>query len=377
MKNKIVNYEGLTFDDVLLLPNYSEILREDVDLSVSLHPKINLKLPVLSAPMDTVTEEKMVIAMAKSGGLGVIHRNLEIDKQASIVKKTKEEKVDDKETAAIDESGKLLVAAAVGIGPDLQERVKALVKNGVDMLVIDSAHGNSKGVIDAVKIIRGWFSNIALVAGNVATYNGTKALIEAGADVVKVGKGPGSICTTRIITGMGVPQITAVNECVRATESTNVTIIADGGIRQMGDMAKALGFGATAVMLGSLLSGFDESPGDILEHENKKYKVYRGMGSASAMVKGGAERYSQSKDEQKGKLIVEGVEGLTPYKGSVDDYLYQINGSLKSSFFYLGAKNVPTFYKTSRFIKISTAGIIESHPHDVVVTDSGKNYNNK
>ncbi|MFA4930824.1 MAG: IMP dehydrogenase [Patescibacteria group bacterium] len=374
MLNKIIEQEGLTFDDVLLLPNYSDILREEVNLTVKLHPKIVLKLPVISSPMDTVTEAVMAVAMAKNGGLGVIHRNLAIEKQVQMVKQVKAEPVADLDQAAVDEMGKLLVAAAVGMGNDLKERVTSLVEGGVDLLVVDSAHGNSAGIIEVVKNIKKWYPDLPLMAGNVATYNGSKALIEAGAEVIRVGKGPGSICTTRIVTGMGVPQITAVNECARAAEGTGATIIADGGIRQMGDMAKALGIGATAVMLGSLLSGFDESPGEILEIENNKYKVYRGMGSAAAMVKGGAERYAQSKQEKKEKLIAEGVEGLTPYKGSVDDYLHQVAGSLKSSFFYLGAKDVPTFYQTARFIRITPASMIESHPHDVIVTDAGKNY---
>jgi len=377
LENKIVKHEALTFDDVLLLPNYAEIRRGDVDLTTSLHPSIVLKLPVVSSPMDTVTEEAMSIALSQFGGLGVIHRNMSIEDQAMMVRRTKDTAVIDSSLAAVDVHGKLLVAAAVGAGADFDERVKALVTAGVDMICVDSSHGHSKFILDSVKLIRSTYEKLPIMAGNVATYDGARALTDFGADSLRVGMGPGSICTTRIVTGMGVPQISAVSACVRATEGTKTTIIADGGIRQMGDMAKALAFGAHSVMLGSLLAGYDESPGSVVEIDGKKFKSYRGMGSVAAMKKGGAERYGQSRSTEEKKLIAEGVEGFVPYKGTVVDYLQQIVGSLKSSFYYLGAKNLEAFFTSSRVIKISQAGLIESHPHEVVISNTGGNYSIK
>lgn len=374
LNNKFFHQEGLTYDDILLLPNYSEILREDVKLTTYLHPKIKLNLPVISSPMDTVTEAEMAIAVAQKGGLGVIHRNLTIEKQAELVRLVKETRPDNLDISAIDDNNRLLVAAGVGIGPDMNNRIQELTGAGVDVLAVDSAHGFTKGIIDAIKTIKSDYPDTIIMAGNVATYDGTKALIVAGADIIRVGMGPGSICTTRIISGMGVPQVTAVMEAVRAVDGSSATIIADGGIRQMGDMAKALAVGANAFMLGSLLAGYDQSPGEIVEIDNLKYKKYRGMGSAAAMSEGGAARYAQSSDTDKAKLISEGVEGLVPYKGKVEDYLYQIEGSLRSSFFYLGTPDLPAFFQNSKIIKISPAGMIESHPHDIRVTDAGSNY---
>lgn len=374
LNSKFFPTDGLTFDDILLLPNYSEILREDVDLLTELHPKIKLKLPVISSPMDTVTETDMAIAMAQAGGLGVIHRNLSIDSQADIIRQVKSTPVANPEIAALDTNDKLLVAAGVGIGSDMNDRVRALIVAKTDLIAVDSAHGHTKGIIDAIRTIKSNHPEVVLMAGNVASFDGAKALIEAGADIIRVGMGPGSICTTRIISGMGVPQITAVMEAVKASTDSNATIVADGGIRQMGDMAKALAVGANAVMLGSLLAGYDQSPGDTIEFENQKFKQFRGMGSASAMAEGGAARYAQSDTTTKSKLISEGVEGLVPYKGNVEDYLHQIEGSLRSSFFYLGSPDLTTFFQTSKIIKISAAGMIESHPHDIQVTDAGSNY---
>jgi IMP dehydrogenase len=374
IENKIVKHEALTFDDILLLPNYTEIKRSDVSLTSKIHPDITLKLPIISSPMDTVTESAMAIALSQIGGLGVIHRNLSIENESRMVNEVKNTQVIDSNLASLDKNGKLIIAASVGVGQDLDERVQTLVNTGVDCIVVDSSHGYSAFVIEAVKKIKSKFPKLPIMAGNVATFDGAKALIEAGADIIRVGMGPGSICTTRIVTGMGVPQISAVAACVRAADGTPATVIADGGIRQMGDMAKALAFGANAVMLGSLLAGFDESPGELIDINGKKFKSYRGMGSVSAMKKGGAERYGQSRDTDTKKLIAEGVEGLVPYKGSVSDYLYQITGSLKSSFYYLGARDVNAFFETSRAIKISTAGLIESHPHEIAITDAGGNY---
>ncbi|GAB4219666.1 MAG: IMP dehydrogenase [Candidatus Microgenomates bacterium] len=372
--NQII--EGVTFDDVLLLPNYSDFKRNEVDLSIELHPKIRLKIPIISSPMDTVTEEKMAIAMAESGGLGIIHRNLSIEKQILIIKKVKKIFIKNKNQAAVDEKNKLLVGAAVGIGEDFYQRVKALVENGADLLVVDSGHGYSKFIIDCCLYIKKNYPKIPLMAGNIATKEAAKSLIKVGVDILRVGMGPGSICTTRIVTGMGVPQLTAIVQSILGIDE-KTKIIADGGIKQPGDIAKALAFGADAVMLGSLLAGSDESPGKLITINGKKYKQYRGMGSISAMKKGGAERYGQKKNTQKKRLIAEGVEGLVEYKGKVSDYLYQLTGSLKSSFYYIGAKNIKDFFQKAKFIKISRAGIIESHPHSIVITNPGKNYHIK
>lgn len=373
VRNKIVAHEALTYDDILLLPNYSEIKRDDVDLTSVLHPDVTLKIPVISSPMDTVTEAAMAREMAKAGGLGIIHRNLPVGDQANQVAEVKKDnRVNEK--SAVDRKGRLLVGAAVGVGADLNERVKALVSAGCDVLVVDSAHGYSKFVIDAVREIRSAYTDMPIMAGNVATFDGAKALIAAGADILRVGMGPGSICTTRIVTGMGVPQVSAVAAAVRATDRTRVTVVADGGIRQIGDMAKALAFGAQAVMLGSLLARFDESPGEKIEVNGKLYKTYRGMGSIGAMKKGGAERYGQRRETDEKKLIAEGVEARVEYQGPVADYLFQIEGSLRSSFYYLGARNIEEFFRTSRVIKISNAGLLESHPHSVILANTGGNY---
>jgi IMP dehydrogenase len=374
IENKIVRHEALTFDDVLLLPNYTSIKRGDVNLTTKLHEAITLPLPVVSSPMDTVTESAMAIAMAQAGGLGVIHRNLTVDAEADMVAAVKKVAGSDKTKAAIDAKGKLLVSAAVGVGSDFQERTSSLINAGVDVICVDSSHGYSKFVIESVQWVRSTFPSIVIMAGNIATYDGAKGLMQAGCDILRVGMGPGSICTTRIITGMGVPQISALSAVARATDGSKVTVLADGGITQMGDMAKALAFGADAVMMGSLLARFDESPGEVVEANGKKYKSYRGMGSVAAMKKGGAERYGQSRDTEAKKLIAEGVEALVEYNGSVVDYLDQIAGSLKSSFYYLGAATLDEFFHNSRAIKISNAGLRESHPHDIVIKDAGGNY---
>lgn len=359
-KNKLSQLEGLTFDDLLLIPNYTDFKRQDVDLTTKLHENLVLKLPVISAPMDTVTEDKMAEKLAKAGALGIIHRNLNIDKQAEMIKNVKRRR--------------LFVGAAVGVGPDFEPRVKALVEAGVDVIVIDSGHGHSKPVIEATRYLKRNYKTVPVISGNVATYEGTKALIEAGADVVKVGMGPGSICTTRVIAGMGMPQLTAVAEALRAANPKKIPVIADGGIRQLGDIAKALALGSAAVMIGSLFSGFDESPGETVIVDGKKYKHYRAMGSIAAMKKGAAERYGQSKETEKRKLIAEGVESLVKYKGSVEDFLVQIEGSLRTSFYYLGSRNLKELHKKAKFVKISNSGLLESHPHSIKILDPGKNY---
>jgi IMP dehydrogenase len=352
--------DGITFDDVLLLPRFTNFKREEVDLSTTLHPKLSLKLPILSSPMDTVTEIDMAIAMAEAGGMGVIHRNLNVDTQAGMVKQVKR---------------KHMVAAAIGAGSDMQERVKALVDAGVDMIVVDSGHGHSQFIMECVKHIKKQYKGkVIVMAGNVATYEGAKDLIKAGADILRVGVGPGSICTTRVVTGMGVPQVTACLEAARACKGTKVTFVADGGIRQMGDMAKALATGASAVMLGSMLAGYTQSPGDEVTVEGKTYKKYRGMGSIGAMQKGGAERYGQSAKTERSKLVAEGVEGLVPFKGDVHDFLYQATGALRSSFYYLGCTTMKDFHKNARFTRITAAGMKESHPHTIAITDAGESY---
>jgi IMP dehydrogenase len=359
MNKKIVS-DGITFDDVLLLPGYSDFKRTEVDLATSLHPRLKLRLPVLSSPMDTVTEDAMATHMARAGGLGIIHRNLSIETQAGMVKDVKNKQ--------------LMVGAAVGVGSDLEERVTALTEAHADVLVIDSGHGNTVYMEESIQMIKKLYPNQLVMAGNIATADGAKRMIEAGADILRVGMGPGSICTTRIVTGMGVPQLTAIMEAVHATKRTKVTVVADGGIKQIGDMAKALGMGAHAVMLGSLLAGFDESPGEKVEIDGKTYKQYRGMGSIGAMKKGSAERYGQTKDTSTRKLIPEGVEGLVRYKGSVEEYLTQVAGSLKSSLYYIGAKNLSEFHKKATFVRITAASMVESHPHSIAISDTGSNY---
>lgn len=367
--------DGITFDDVLLLPNESTFRRDEVDLTTKLHPGIVLKLPILSSPMDTVTEAAMAKQMAQNGGIGVIHRNLQVEVQRSMVEEVKREKVSDPAKASCDSKGRYLVAAGVGAGKDLEERVKALVEAEVDMIVVDSGHGHSAYIMDAVRFIRKNFGKkVVIMAGNVATYDGAKALIKAGADILRVGVGPGSICTTRIITGMGVPQVTALLEVARACKGSKVTFVADGGIRQMGDMAKALATGAGAVMLGSMLAGHAEAPGEQVEIDGRAFKRYRGMGSIGAMQKGGAERYGQNAKTEAQKLIAEGVEGLVPFKGAAGTFLFQCAGSLRSSFYYLGSKTLPEFHKKSRFIRITPASMQESHPHTIQIVDSGGNY---
>lgn len=372
LSHKIESYTGLTFDDVLLQPRLATFAREEADLSTQLHPTISLSLPLLSSPMDTVTESDMAISMAQAGGMGVIHRNLEVSVQADYVKTVKKAKP--QEGAASDQKGKLLVAAAVGAGPDLEERVQALIKAGADVLVVDSGHGHSEYILDAVRSIRSLKSDQVIMAGNIATAEGAKAVIDAGADILRVGVGPGSICTTRIVTGMGVPQLTAIMSAVEGAKGSSVTVVADGGIKQMGDMAKAFAAGAHAVMLGSLLAGFNESPGQEVSVDGKTYKQYRGMGSVTAMRKGSARRYGQSEQTESVKLIPEGVEGLVECKGAVSDFLYQAAGSLRSAWYYLGCKDLLQFHKDARFLPISPSSMRESHPHSITVTSGGGNY---
>lgn len=477
--------QGLTFDDVLLIPAHSDVLPRDVDVRTHLTQNVTLNIPVMSAGMDTVTEAEMAIAMAREGGIGVIHKNMSIDEQAREVKLVKRSEhgiivdpiylapdntlsdadelmnkyhisgvpitengilvgiitnrdmrfetdlsrpisdimtskglitapehttmeeakrilqahrieklplVDDdghlKGLITIrdiekmrkfpnsnkDSDGRLKVAAAIGVTSDVEDRVEALLDAKADVLVIDTAHGHSEGVLQTIRRLRKEFPHLELIAGNVATYDATKALIEAGVSAVKVGIGPGSICTTRVIAGIGVPQITAIYDCAKAAEGTGIPIIADGGIQYSGDIAKALGAGASCVMLGNLLAGTEEAPGEMIIYQGKNYKSYRGMGSLGAMQAGSKDRYFQQNAK---KLVPEGIEGRIPYKGHVSDVLFQLIGGLRASMGYCGAKNIKAMNEDTQFIQITGAGLRESHPHDVSITKEAPNYSVK
>ncbi len=477
--------QGLTFDDVLLIPAHSDVLPRDVDVRTHLTQNVTLNIPVMSAGMDTVTEAEMAIAMAREGGIGVIHKNMSIDEQAREVKLVKRSEhgiivdpiylapdntlsdadelmnkyhisgvpitengklvgiitnrdmrfetdlsrpisdimtskglitapehttmeeakrilqahrieklplVDDdghlKGLITIrdiekmrkfpnsnkDSDGRLKVAAAIGVTSDVEDRVEALLDAKADVLVIDTAHGHSEGVLQTIRRLRKAFPHVELIAGNVATYDATKALIEAGVSAVKVGIGPGSICTTRVIAGIGVPQITAIYDCAKAAEGTGIPIIADGGIQYSGDIAKALGAGASCVMLGNLLAGTEEAPGEMIIYQGKNYKSYRGMGSLGAMQAGSKDRYFQQNAK---KLVPEGIEGRIPYKGHVSDVLFQLIGGLRASMGYCGAKNIKAMNEDTQFIQITGAGLRESHPHDVSITKEAPNYSVK
>lgn len=474
--------EGITFDDVLLVPSYSEVIPNQVELSTWLTKKVRLNIPMMSAGMDTVTEHRMAIAMARQGGIGIIHKNMTIEEQAEEVDKVKRsengvitdpfflspehtladandlmakfrisgvpitegkrlvgiitnrdlkfeedfskkikecmtseglvtaregvtleeakkilaqsrkeklpivdedfnlkglitikdiEKQIKYPLSAKDHQGRLLCGAAVGITSNVMARVDALVKANVDVIVVDSAHGHSANIINAVKEIKEKYPDLQLIAGNVATGEATKALIEAGVDAVKVGIGPGSICTTRVVAGIGVPQITAVMDCYAAAKEYGVPIIADGGIKYSGDMTKAIAAGANVCMMGSIFAGCDESPGDFELYQGRKYKVYRGMGSIAAMENGSKDRYFQ---ENAKKLVPEGVEGRVAYKGHVEDTVFQLIGGLRSGMGYCGAKDIETLKETGRFVKISAASLKESHPHDIHITKEAPNY---
>ncbi|EAJ8839296.1 IMP dehydrogenase [Campylobacter jejuni] len=479
---KIVK-RALTFEDVLLRPGYSEVLPKEVNIHTKLTKNITLNMPLISAAMDTVTEHRAAIMMARLGGLGVIHKNMDIASQVREVKRVKKSEsgviidpifvspkasvaealeimaeyrisgvpvvdedkkligiltnrdlrfesdfsnlvenvmtkmplitapkgctLDDAEKifstnkveklpivdeqgrleglitikdlkkrkeypdANKDNFGRLRVGAAIGVGQ--MDRVNALVEAGVDVVVLDSAHGHSKGIIDTVKAIKAKYPNLDLIAGNIATAAAAKALCEAGVDAVKVGIGPGSICTTRIVSGVGVPQISAIDECVEEANKFGVPVIADGGIKYSGDIAKALAVGASSVMIGSLLAGTDESPGELFTYQGRQYKSYRGMGSLGAMQKGSSDRYFQQGTAQD-KLVPEGIEGRVPYVGSIRSVVHQLLGGLRSSMGYVGAKDIEDFQKRAEFVEITTAGLKESHVHDVTITHEAPNY---
>ena len=352
--------ESLTFDDVLLLPQYSNVLPSDTDVSLSLSTKINLKVPFLSSAMDTVTESKMAIAMAESGGIGIIHRNLNINKQTKEVMKVKKRK--------------LLVGAAVGTNKEDIERSKSLIDKGCDLIVIDTAHGHSEKVLNILTKLKRNNDKIPICVGNIATGDAAKKLYNCGADIIKIGIGPGSICTTRMVAGIGVPQISAIMEVKKAMKNKKIKIISDGGIKFSGDIAKALAAGADAIMMGSIFAGTDESPGNKFKIKGKIYKQYRGMGSIGAMSSGSANRYFQKKFKDKSKFVPEGVEGRVEYKGNVSKIIYQLKGGLRSSMGYIGAKNLMQISKNAKFIKITKAGFYESMVHSVEMTQKTINY---
>jgi IMP dehydrogenase len=376
---KLLAQEALTFDDVLLLPGYSEVLPSTVSTRIGLGQNINLNIPLLSAAMDTITESKTAIAMALEGGIGIIHKNLTIDLQAEEVRKVKKFQSDSGSHphAAKDGSGRLLVGAATSVGEEGIKRAEALVAAGVDLLCVDSAHGHSRGVLDTVRNLKNKFGNqVLIMGGNVATPAGTLALIEAGADAVKVGIGPGSICTTRVVAGVGVPQLFAVSECAKAARSKNIPIIADGGIKLSGDITKALAAGASAVMIGSLFAGSDETPGDIIEENGKTYKAYRGMGSMGAMAQaqGSKDRYFQSNVADSKKLVPEGIEGRIACRGPISHSIHQLIGGLRAGMGYTGSETIGALWDKATFVRITNSGLAESHPHDVQITKDAPNY---
>ena len=445
--------KGFTFDDVLLIPAESHVLPNDADLTTKLADNLTLNIPIITAAMDTVTESQMAIAIARAGGLGVIHKNMSIAQQADEVRKVKRsengviidpffltpehtiaeadelmgryrisgvpvvetlenrklvgiltnrdlrfisdynlplvdeegslsglitikdiEKVIEFPNAAKDEFGRLLVAGAVGVTSDTFERAEALFEAGADAIVIDTAHGHSAGVLRKIAEIRAHFPDRTLIAGNIATAEGARALYEAGVDVVKVGIGPGSICTTRVIAGVGVPQVTAIYDAAAVAREYGKTIIADGGIKYSGDIVKALAAGGNAVMLGSMFAGTDEAPGETEIFQGRKFKTYRGMGSIAAMKKGSSDRYFQGSVNEANKLVPEGIEGRVAYKGAAADIVFQMIGGIRSGMGYCGAANLKELHDNAQFIEMSGAGLKESHPHDVQITNEAPNY---
>ena len=352
--------EALTFDDVTLKPKYSEVLPSEVDTSIKLTENLKLKIPLLSSAMDTVTECKMAIAIAKAGGLGIIHRNLPIKKQVSEINKVKKKN--------------LLVGAAVGAGPQEFKRAEAILEEKIDMIVVDTAHGHTKKVSEIIKFIKNKKEKkTVLCAGNIATPEAAKFLLKLGVDIIKVGIGPGSICTTRLVAGIGVPQLSAILSVRNGIKNKNVKIISDGGIKYSGDLAKAFAAGADAVMIGSLFAGSDETPGKLIRRNGKLFKSFRGMGSVGAMNKGSADRYFQSKQKDTSKYVPEGVEGFAKYKGKVGNIIYKLIGGLRSSMGYLGSKQIKHLRNKPQFVKITKAGFYESMVHNVdIIKDDSK-----
>jgi IMP dehydrogenase len=364
--NEKVLMLGLTYDDVLLLPDASDVVPSEVETKTQLTRNISLAIPLISSAMDTVTESLMAIAMAKAGGIGIIHRNLSIEDQVTHVKSVK--------------GAGLIVGAAVGVGDDGLARAKALIDAGVDVVVVDTAHGHHRAVLRAIEQIKSAYPSQEVIGGNVATRAGAQALINAGADAVKVGVGPGSICTTRVVAGVGVPQVTAIMEAAKACKKSDVPLIADGGLQYSGDIVKAIVSGADAVMLGSLLAGCDESPGEMIEIQGKQYKRYRGMGSLGAMQSRGEQksyskdRYMQDDVLSEDKLVPEGIEGTVAYRGSLAAVVHQLVGGLRSGMGYAGAATIEDLKRDGRLVQITFAGLQESHPHDVVHVADAPNY---
>lgn len=352
--------EALTYDDVLLVPQESSVTPANVSTATSLSKTLQLDIPLLSAAMDTVSEYTMAVAMAKAGGMAVLHRNMSVEAQCDIVKKLA--------------SDGLKSAAAIGTGDEQLQRAEALIKAGITMIVVDTAHGHSANVLKQIEAVRAMSKDITLCGGNIASAKAAEALIKAGVDAVKVGVGPGSICTTRIVAGVGVPQLTAVMNVASVTKKYGVALIADGGLRHSGDIVKALAAGADAVMVGSLLAGTDEAPGDMISINGEKYKAYRGMGSIGAMQEGSADRYFQKNTGDSKKLVAEGVEGLVKAKGSAADIVYQLVGGVRSGMGYIGAETIPDMPSRAEFVKITNAGLKESHVHDLASMTAAPNY---
>ncbi|OLQ40270.1 guanosine monophosphate reductase [Oenococcus oeni] len=368
---------GLTFDDVLLIPAKSEVTPDQVQLGTDLTPSLHLNIPILSAAMDTVTESPMAIQLALNGGLGVIHKNMLSTDQAKEVSKVKQAVIDfDKyPDAATDEHGRLIVAAGVGVNNDTLDRVKDLVEAGADAIIVDSAHGHSEGVLRKIREIRETYPTLNIIGGNIATGAGAQAIFEAGADVAKVGIGPGSICTTRVVAGVGVPQITAITDAAEVASKYKKTIIADGGAKWSGDIVKAIAAGGNAVMLGSMLAGTQEAPGEVIVGEDgNKYKTYRGMGSMAAMQNGSKDRYFQGEVKEVNKLVPEGIEAVTAYKGTVDHVIFEDLGGLRAGMGYTGSATIKDLIENAQFVRITNAGLVESHPHDVHITKQAPNY---
>ena len=352
--------EALTFDDVLLVPRYSSVLPSDTNLNISLGKNLNLKVPFLSSAMDTVTEANMAITIAQRGGLGIIHRNLSTSEQSKEIKKVKNKK--------------LIVGAAVGTTNEDLIRAKSILDSGADLIVIDTAHGHSEKVIKILRKIKKIISKTPICVGNIASGEAALKLYNEGADILKVGIGPGSICTTRMIAGIGVPQITAISEVKKNMKNKKIKIISDGGIKFSGDIIKGLAAGADAIMMGSIFAGTEESPGKKFKYEDKFYKAYRGMGSIGAMSAGSSNRYFQKNHKDKSKFVPEGVEGRVPFKGSVENILYQLQGGLRSSMGYIGAEKIKDIQKKAKFVKITKAGFYESMVHSVEVMKEDSNY---
>ena len=352
--------EALTFDDVTLAPNYSEVLPSEVDTSIKLSNNLSLKIPILTSAMDTVTESKMAIAIARAGGIGIIHRNLDIKKQINEIQKVKKQK--------------LLVGAAVGAGLNEHKRAEQILKEGVNLIVVDTAHGHTKKVGEIIKFIKKKKTKVTLCAGNIATPEAAKYLLNLGVDIIKVGIGPGSICTTRLVAGIGVPQLSAILAVRNGLKNKKAIIISDGGIKYSGDLAKAFAAGADAVMIGSLFAGTDETPGKLIKKNGKLFKSFRGMGSVGAMNKGSADRYFQTKQKDTSKYVPEGVEGFVKYKGDVGSIIFKLIGGLKSSMGYLGSKEIVKLRNKPQFVKITKAGFYESMVHNVDVIKNDSKY---